>query len=95
MRSMFPGQFRPSNDQFKALWAECIFAVDANVILNLYRYSPETRRELERTLESVKERLFVPHQAAKEFLKNRLGVTVGQAEEYTKAIKHSVLNNAA
>lgn len=87
MRSMFPGQFRPSIEGFKSLWASCIFAVDANVLLNLYRYSPETRMELERTLTSVKERLFVPHQAAKEFLKNRLGVTVGQAEEYTKAIK--------
>lgn len=98
MRSLFPGQFRPSADRFKLLWADCIFAVDANVLLNLYRYSPETRAELERTLSSVKERLFVPHQAAKEFLKNRLGVTVGQAEEYTKAIKaisdlSSILSN--
>lgn len=87
MRALFPGQFRPSAEGFQSLWSDCIFAVDANVLLNLYRYSPETRSELERTIASVKERLFVPHQAAKEFLKNRLGVTVGQAEEYTKAIK--------
>lgn len=87
MRSMFPGQFRPTEDEFKALWTACIFAVDANVLLNLYRYSPETRKQLEATLSQVKERLFIPHQAAKEFLKNRLNVTAGQADEYTRAIK--------
>jgi len=87
MRSMFPGQFRLNDDGFAALWSNCIFAVDANVLLNLYRYSPETRMELEKALEVVKDRLFIPHQAAKEFLKNRLIVTAAQAEEYTRAIK--------
>lgn len=87
MRSMFPGQFRPTDDEFATLWAACIFAVDANVLLNLYRYSPETRKQLEATLSQVKDRLFIPHQAAKEFLKNRLNVTAGQADEYTRAVK--------
>ena len=87
MRSMFPGHFRPKEDEFKTLWAECMFAVDANVLLNLYRYSPDTRAALEGALSAVKDRLFVPHQAAREFLKNRLHVTAGQAEEYTKAIR--------
>ena len=87
MRSLFPGYFRPTEDGFASLWKECAFAVDANVLLNLYRYSTDTRQELERTLTSVKDRLFLPNQAAKEFLKNRLSVTIGQAEEYTKVIK--------
>ena len=87
MRSMFPGHFRPKEDEFKSLWADCMFAVDANVLLNLYRYSPDTRMALEGALSEVKDRLFVPHQAAREFLKNRLHVTAGQAEEYTKAIR--------
>jgi hypothetical protein len=87
MRSMFPGHFRPTENGLASLWSTGIFAVDANVLLNLYRYSSDTRQELERTLTSIKDRLFLPHQAAKEFLKNRLSVTAGQAEEYTKAIK--------
>jgi hypothetical protein len=86
MRSMFPGQFRPTTEALQILWCNCVFIVDANVLLNLYRYSPDTRKELERALTSVKQRVFVPHQAAKEFLKNRLVVTAGQAQEYTKAI---------
>lgn len=87
MRASFPGHFRPTTGEFNTLWAACIFAVDANVLLNLYRYSQVTRQELEKALDAVKDRLFIPHQAAKEFLKNRLGVTTGQAEEYTRAVK--------
>lgn len=87
MKKMFPAYFRPTESSFSTLWKNCIFSVDANVILNLYRYSPETRQELEKTLSSVKDQLFIPHQAAKEFLKNRLGVTAGQADEYTKSSK--------
>jgi len=70
-----------------SLWKDSLFAVDANVLLNLYRYSTETRRELETALTSIQEKLFVPHQAAREFLKNRLSVTAAQSDEYTKAVK--------
>ena len=87
MRSIFPGHFRPKEDEFKSLWEDCMFAVDANVLLNLYRYSTDTRAALEGALKTVKDRLFVPHQAAREFLKNRLQVTAGQADEYAKAIR--------
>jgi hypothetical protein len=87
MRSVFPAHFRPTPEELSSLWKDSIFAVDANVLLNLYRYSTETRRELETALESIKEKLFVPHQAAREFLKNRLTVTAAQADEYTKAVK--------
>lgn len=87
MKDIFPGHFRPTSDEFESLWNDCIFAVDANVLLNLYRYSDVTRKELEKAIESIKDRLFIPHQAAKEFLKNRLSVTSGQANEYVKSIK--------
>ncbi len=87
MRSIFPGYFRPTLEDFESLWANCLFAVDANVLLNLYRYSPATKESLMQALDSIKDRIFLPHQAAKEFLKNRLSVTAGQAEEYSRAIK--------
>ena len=87
MRDVFPGHFRPTPDQFESIWSKCVFAVDANVLLNLYRYSSDTLKELEKTLTTVRDRLFIPHRAAEEFLRNRLQVTAGQAEEYTKAIR--------
>jgi predicted nucleic acid-binding protein len=75
-------------DDFEVLWREAIVTVDANVLLNLYRYSSETRQELERSLRLVSDRIFIPHQAAKEFLNNRLRVTAEQANEYREAIKN-------
>ncbi|NOU21066.1 MAG: DUF4935 domain-containing protein [Methyloglobulus sp.] len=86
MKSVFIGHFRPTQDEFTQLWNESIFAIDANVLLNLYRYSSGTRNELEKALNQIKDKVFITHQAAKEFLKNRLNVTAGQAEEYKKAI---------
>tara|TARA_R110002167_G_C12700402_1_gene653409 strand:+ start:76 stop:1284 length:1209 start_codon:yes stop_codon:yes gene_type:complete len=86
MRSTFAGYFRPKDQQLEELWGKCIFAVDANVLLNLYRYSTAAKSELETALKAVSDRVYIPHQAAKEFLKNRLSVTAGQANEYTKAI---------
>jgi len=87
MRSVFPAYFRPSSGDYSTLWRDGLFSLDANVLLNLYRYSPEARQELENALDGVKSQLFITHQAAKEFLKNRITVTASQAEEYTKATR--------
>ena len=86
MKSAFPEHFNPSKDEFKKIWENCIFAVDANVLLNLYRYSEKTGAELQRVLSSLKTRLYLPHQAAKEFFRNRLLVTAKQLVEYDKVI---------
>ena len=63
MRDKFPGRLRPSSEDFQAILRECLFAVDANVLLNLYRYSAETQKAPEDALLSVADRLFLPHQA--------------------------------
>ena len=87
MRTKFPAHFRPSPEELGKMWSEAVFALDANVLLNLYRYSMQTREELEQALDSIKESIFLPHQAASEYLKNRLNVTANQADEYTEAIE--------
>lgn len=85
MKTTFPGHFKVKD--IEAVWNKAHFVIDANVILNLYRYSDATRKELEKALVANKEKLFITNQAAKEFLNNRLIVTSGQAKEYTTAIK--------
>ncbi|TLX46661.1 hypothetical protein C1E24_12405 [Pseudoalteromonas phenolica] len=87
MRSIFPGHFRPKDEEFNKHWDSSIFIIDANVLLNLYRYSEATRKELQNAITSLKGRVFIPHQAASEFLRNRLTVTSDQSKEYTSAIK--------
>lgn len=50
---------------------EAVVAVDANVLLDLYRFRPQTSRDLIETLRSLGNRLVVPHQALREFWRRR------------------------
>lgn len=71
MKEIFPGYYRPTQEEFSAMWQDCIFVFDANVLLNIYRYSPETRDELLDVLEHLKDRIWIPHQAMLEYHENR------------------------
>ena len=84
MRKIFPGYYRPTEKDFSNLWNSCIFVLDANVLLNLYRYSQETSKELIQILKQISNRLWVPHQAALEYQKNRLETIAKQLDEYDK-----------
>ena len=82
MKKSFPGYYRPSEAEFRKLWDKCLFVLDANVLLNLYRYSDETRKKLLDIMQQIKPRLWVPHQAALEYQRNRLEVISAQREAY-------------
>jgi rRNA-processing protein FCF1 len=82
MRDKFPGYFKPTETDTQVVWDAGFFVFDTNVILNLYRYSVGTSDDFLKAIESLKNRLFVPHQVAEEFLKNRLTVIDQQTEEY-------------
>lgn len=92
MRKAFPGYYRPTEDEFSELWNTCLFVLDANVLLNLYRYSQETKEELIGILEEISDRLWIPYQAALEYHRNRLEVIEQQAAAYDKIQK--LLNDA-
>lgn len=82
MQELFPGYYRPSEENFKKLWDECIFVFDANVLLNIYRYSPKTLKNFLDILERLQDRLWLPHQAAYEYQENRLNVISAQHQPY-------------
>jgi len=84
MKNLFHGHFKPSESQFKGLWSESIFAFDANIILNLYRYSESTRNELLKVIGLLSGRVWLPFQAAEEYFRNRITTIGGQAKEYDK-----------
>lgn len=73
--------------EFKKVWDECIFIYDTNVLLNLYRYSDETREELIRTIDYFKERTWLPYQIGLEFHFNRLSVIQSQIDSYNRISK--------
>ena len=84
MRNLFPGYFTPTEEEFPSLWSDCLFAFDANVLLGLYRSSPETQEVFFSVLEKISDRIFLPNQAANEYLRNRLNVISIRAESYGK-----------
>lgn len=84
MRDSFAAYYRPTDEQFKELWQKATFVLDANVLLNLYRYRKEASSELLQTLSKIKTRLWVPHQAALEYQENRLSVIAEQLGAFTE-----------
>ncbi|MDO3648732.1 PIN-like domain-containing protein [Nocardia mangyaensis] len=62
-----------------------LVAVDTNVLLDLYRYNRSTSDELLTVIESLRDRLFVPHQVVHEFWRNRLSVINGLGSATTEA----------
>jgi len=87
MRKQFGGYYRPTEAEFKALWNDCFFSFDANVLLNFYRYRAETRDNLFRILQAIRDRMWLTHQAAKEHFEGRLAVIQGQVDAYSKVIE--------
>lgn len=82
MRKNFVGYYRPSEEEFKELWNNCLFVLDANVLLDLYRYPQSARGDLLKVLEQVSDRIWIPHQAALEYQENRLSVIAEQVKKF-------------
>lgn len=82
MRNAFSGRYRPTQEEFDQLWDEGLFVFDANVLLNLYRYSPKARDQLISVLRALSERSWLPHQAAEEFMERRLDVIQNRRKSY-------------
>lgn len=87
MKKEFPGHFANGQKDIEKIWAECIFVLDANVLLSLYRYSDSTRAELLTVFGKLQNRIWVPHQVAQEYLINRLSVIADQVKVYDDAVK--------
>src|SRR5271157_1543664 len=87
MKKTFPGYFPPTNKEADRLWENCLFTLDANILLNLYRYSDKTRNEFIMVLKTMKDRLWLPHRAAQEYFENRLTVISQQEKAYDDAVK--------
>ncbi|VVJ21193.1 Uncharacterised protein [Amycolatopsis camponoti] len=75
MSGLYDGEFAgfkiASSEEIDTALREAVVAVDANVLLDLYRFRPQTSQDLINTLKSLDERLVVPHQALREFWRHR------------------------
>jgi hypothetical protein len=82
MRESFREHHRLSPEEAKGIWDSCTFALDTNVLLNIYRYAEPTREDLFRVLRHLGDRVWVPFQVAKEFYALRLEVIREQRSKY-------------
>ena len=75
MHGLYDGEFAgfkaASSEQLDAALRNAIVAVDANVLLDLYRFRPRTSQDLITVLQKLGDRLVVPHQAVREFWRRR------------------------
>jgi predicted nucleic acid-binding protein len=87
MKKQLPGYYRPTKEEFDKLWEDSLIIVDTNVLLNLYRYSKKTSDDLLTTLKKYSDRLWIPHEVAYEYHKNRLNVISQQKTVYKDLIE--------
>jgi hypothetical protein len=86
MKERFHGYYRPTDEEFELLWRDAVIALDANVLLNQYSYSCETREEFLQLLSEMGERVWLPYQAAAEYHQNRCRIILEEAKRYSKII---------
>lgn len=80
MQKMFKDYYDLKDKDYNDIWSNCLFVVDANVLLNLYRYSEATQKELLNILQKLSDKLWLPHQVALEYHSNRLAVIYEQRD---------------
>ncbi|MBK8212714.1 MAG: hypothetical protein IPK71_03110 [Myxococcales bacterium] len=81
MKKLF-GHLLPLSDvEIDAIWTAGTLTVDANVLLDLYRFHPATRDALIQALRAFNGRLWLSHQAASEFVRNRARAAAAVAKE--------------
>jgi hypothetical protein len=82
MKDIFPGFNKKSTKEIKELWDNGIICFDANVLLNLYRYSNDTRKALLDLVSKFSNQIWLPHQSALEYNRNRYEVISDQEKAY-------------
>ncbi|MGB4659029.1 MAG: PIN domain-containing protein [Mobilitalea sp.] len=78
-----------SEEEKNRLWSKSMFVFDTNLLLNLYRYSKETRDALFSALYNLKNRIWIPYHVVEEYYKNRCKIIYETTEKYDKLTKSS------
>src|SRR5659263_681430 len=86
MKTTFHGYYQPTDEEFSQLWKDSEFVFDANVLLNIYRYSQDTSETIIDIFSKFSDRLWIPRQVALEYHRQRLGV-IGKQESAYEDIK--------
>jgi hypothetical protein len=87
MKKIFPGYCKKTEKEITEIWRDGIILFDANVLLNLYRYSEQTKETIIELIKKFKKRTWLPHQSALEYNRNRYEVIAQQEKAYKEFSK--------
>ena len=87
MQSAFREYYTLSDEESELLLKKSFIALDANVLLNFYRYSNNTTDKFFQVLDALRERLWIPYQIGLEFHENRINEIISQKASYSDSIK--------
>lgn len=76
-----------ARDEISQALQESLIVIDSSVLLDLYRVTPTARREMIDSLFAIAENLWVPHQVALEFHRNRVEAARDQIAFYDETCK--------
>lgn len=85
MKSEYSWYFKPDADEIEKIWKHGVLTVDANVLLDLYRYHERTRNSLLDSMQSFEGKLWLSRQASEEFFRNRNKVIVSSSKTFKEA----------
>lgn len=85
MRSKF-SWYLTQTHHVEDVWNNGVLTLDANVLLDLYRYHEQTRENLLKAIESWNGRVWLSNQAAEEFFRNRKKVIVSGEKAFKEAL---------
>jgi len=85
MKTEFEWYFSASEEEVGSIWEQGLLTVDANVLLDLYRYHEATRSALVTSLKAFGDRLWLSNQAAEEFIRNRTKVIISSEKTFKQA----------
>jgi hypothetical protein len=87
VREQFVAYYPPDPERRREFVTAGLVALDTNVLLDLYRMNTDAREDVLGLLRQVGDRLWVPHQAALEFHRNRFTVIYDQEQVLKKLQK--------
>ncbi|MCC8061911.1 MAG: PIN domain-containing protein [Rikenellaceae bacterium] len=82
MKKVFFEYYPIDKETVDSVWDKGVFCYDANVLLNLFRYSEQTRDKVIESMEYFRERTVLPYQACYEYLRNRREVETDMLNSY-------------
>lgn len=91
MKKVFSEYYDTPELTYKEIWDKALFVFDTNLLLNLYRYTTDTRDIILDVMNKVSDRIWIPYQVGLEYFNNRIKV-INEVSNGYDAIKKFIIN---